>query len=157
MEESFEVVAKRPLVKSKLDSPELHAEKKVRIEEVPDNSQAVNADRAAEIIKSVENIKSVESVKSAESIKSVESVKSVENIKKDESIKKRVEVRSSGSKPKKDSEEILELDSEGDIVSVKQDAVVPAALRPGHKDYFNTRAGDKSDMKGYSRNAPPHS
>jgi hypothetical protein len=144
-----EVVAKRPLEKSKLDSPELHAEKKVKIEEVSDNSQAVNADRPARIVKSVEGVKSVENVKSAGS------VKSVENIKKDVSIKKRVEVRSSNSNPKEESEEILDLDSEGDIVSRKREAAVPAALSPGHKDYFSTRIGDNSDIKGYSWNAEP--
>jgi hypothetical protein len=36
LEDSFEVVTKRPLVRSELDSPELHAEKKIKIEEVPD-------------------------------------------------------------------------------------------------------------------------
>jgi hypothetical protein len=94
LEESFEVVAKRPLMKSELDSPELHAKKKVRIEEVPDN---------------MESIKSVESIKNMEGIKSVENIKSVESIKKIGNIKKMVEVRSSGSKPKMESEEILEL------------------------------------------------
>jgi hypothetical protein len=115
----------------------------------------VNADRAARIVKSVESVKSAENVKSAESVKSVEIVKSVENIKKDVSIKKRVEVQSSNSKPKEESEEILELDSEGDIVSGKQEATAPAALRPGHKDYFSTRIGDKSDIKDFSRKAEP--
>ncbi len=85
----------------------------------------------------------------------MEIVKSVENVKKDVSIKKRVEARSSNSKPKEESEDILELDSKGDMVSGKQKVVVPAALRPGHKDYFSARIGDKSDMKGYSRNAEP--
>jgi hypothetical protein len=78
----------------------------------------------------------------------------VDNIKIDESIKKRVEVRSSDRTAKKDSEEILELDSEGDIVSGKEEAVAQAALRPGQKDYFSTRVSDNSDMKGYNRNAP---
>jgi hypothetical protein len=50
LEDTFEVVAKRPLVRSELDSPELHAEKKVKIEEVP-------------VIKSVEIIKKIEEVK----------------------------------------------------------------------------------------------
>ncbi len=49
-EESFEVITKRPLMKSELDSPELHAEKKVRIEAVSDNRQAINAKRSAENI-----------------------------------------------------------------------------------------------------------
>ncbi len=48
LEDSFEVVAKRPLMKSDLDSPELHAEKRVKIEEVVDNLQAINAERLAE-------------------------------------------------------------------------------------------------------------
>jgi hypothetical protein len=43
LEESFEVVIKRPLAKSEHDSPELHAEKKVKMGEVPDNCQAVNS------------------------------------------------------------------------------------------------------------------
>ncbi len=33
---SFDVVTKRPLARSELDSPDLHSEKKVKIEEVPD-------------------------------------------------------------------------------------------------------------------------
>jgi hypothetical protein len=34
LEDSFEVVAKRSLMKSEFDSPELHAEKKGKMEEV---------------------------------------------------------------------------------------------------------------------------
>jgi hypothetical protein len=54
LEESFgefEVVTKRPLTKSDLDSPELHSEKRVRIEEVLDNSQAINDEHSAASIK----------------------------------------------------------------------------------------------------------
>ena len=116
------------------------------MEEVPDNGQA---------IKSVESIKSLEGIKSVESVKSLEGIKSVENIMKDAKIKKKVGMQSSGSKPKEDTDEILELDSEGDIVSRKQEAAVPAALRPEHKNYFSTRIGDKSDIRGDSRYVTP--
>jgi hypothetical protein len=68
LEDSFEVVAKRPLMKSEFDSPELHAEKKVKMEKVPDNDYA---------IKSLEGTVSREKVKSPKGIKSVESVKSL--------------------------------------------------------------------------------
>jgi hypothetical protein len=80
LEDSFEVVAKRPLVRSELDSPELHAEKKVKIEEVPDI-------KSVEIIKSIEDIKSVEIIKSIEDIKSMEIIKSIKDIKSIEDIK----------------------------------------------------------------------
>ena len=57
-----------------------------------------------------------------------------------------------------DSEEILELelDSEGDIVGGKEEAVEQTALRPGHKNYIDTRImGDKSDMQGrYNKETP---
>jgi hypothetical protein len=81
-------------------------------------------------------------------------IKSVESSKEIGNIKIMVEARSSGSKPKMESEEILELDSEGDIVSGKEKAVVQAALRPGDKNYINTRTSDKSDVKGYNKNPP---
>jgi hypothetical protein len=161
LEESFEVVTKRPLMKSGLDSPELHAEKKVRIEEVPDNRQAINAERSAESIKNVESIKKIESIKNVESIKkiesitNVESIKKIESIKKVESVKKIVEVQSRGSKPKVDSKEILELNSDGDIVGRKEEAVEEPALRPGHSNYINTRQGDKSDIQGYNNKDKP--
>ena len=73
-----------------------------------------------------------------------------------ESIKKNLEVQSRGSKPKVDSEEILELNSDGDIVGGKEKAVEQTeALRPGHKNYINTRTGDKSDMQGHHDKAAP--
>jgi hypothetical protein len=136
LEDSFEVVAKRPLMKSDLDSPELHAEKKVRMEEVPDNDYA---------IKSLEGTASREKVKSPKGIKSM----------KDAGIKKKKEARSSGSKPKEDSEEILVLDSEGDIVSGKDEAVALSKHKPGHKDYYNTQASDRSDIMGENRHVKP--
>ncbi len=95
-------------MKSELDSPELHAEKKVRIEEVRDNCQAIDAERPAE------SIMEKESIKNKQTIKKIESIKKIENIKKIESIKKNVEVQLRGSKPNMDSEEILELNSEGE-------------------------------------------
>ena len=49
---SFDVVAKRPLMRSEQDSPELHAEKKVKFEEVPDITSVMVPE-----IKSEENIK----------------------------------------------------------------------------------------------------
>ncbi len=65
-------------------------------------------------------------------------------------------MQSSSSKTKKDLEEVLELDSEGDIISRKQKVVVPATLRPGHKNYFSTQmALDKSDVRGESKFATP--
>jgi hypothetical protein len=130
LEESFEVVAKRPVMRSELDSPELHAEKKVKIEEVPD-------------------INDVESIKKKESIKNVESIKKKESIKKIESVKKNLEVQSRGSKPKEEAEEILELNSDGDIVGGKEEAVVQTALRTGNKNYYSTQSSDKSDIHGF--------
>jgi hypothetical protein len=143
LEESFEVVAKRPLMRSELDSHELHAEKKVKIEEVPD-------------INDVESIKKKRSIKNVESIMKKKSIKNVESIKKIESVKKNMEVQSRGFKPKVDSEEILELNSDGDIVGGKEEAVEQTALRPGHKNYIDARImGDKSDMQGrYNKEAP---
>ncbi len=127
LEETFEVVAKRPLLRSELDSPELHAEKKVKIEEVPD-------------IKKMESIKSVESIKKNESIKSVRKI---------------VEVKSRGSKPKVDTEDTLELNSDGEIVGGKEEIVERKALRAAkmtaQKKYFSTKPSDKSEIHGYRR------
>jgi len=64
-------------MKSENDSPELHAEKKVKIEEVPDNGHA---------IKSLEGIMKVEKVKSLEGIMNVEEFKSLEGITKVKSL-----------------------------------------------------------------------
>ena len=99
LEDTFEVVAKRPLARSDLDSPELHAEKKVKIEEVPDIMSEEVPDIMSEgvpVIKSVENIKSVMNVSDA---------------------------RSRGSKPTVDAEDSLVLNSDGEIVS-QRDRVV---------------------------------
>ncbi len=65
-------------MKSEFDSPELHADKRVRMEEVPDNDHAI---KSLEGIKKVEKVKSVEKAKSLEGIKSVEKFKSLEGIK----------------------------------------------------------------------------
>ncbi len=101
LEDTFEVVAKRHLVRSELDSPELHAEKKVKIEEVPDIK-----------IEEVPDIK----IEEVPDIKSVEIIKKIENIK---SVRKIVDVQSRGSKPKVDAEDTLELNSDGEIVGEK--------------------------------------
>jgi len=70
LEDSFEdVVTKRPLMKSENDSPELHAEKKFKMEEVPDNGHAV---------KSLEGIMKIQEVKSLEGIMKIQEVKSLE-------------------------------------------------------------------------------
>jgi hypothetical protein len=74
---------------------------------------------------------------------------------KDAEIRKKEQARSSGSKPKEDSEEILVLDSEGDIVSGKEETVAPSRQKKGHKDYYNTQASDKSDIRGESRYVKP--
>jgi predicted RNase H-like nuclease (RuvC/YqgF family) len=92
LEDSFEdVVAKRPLMKSENDSPELHAEKKVKMEEVPDNGHAIKSLEGimkVEKVKSLEGIMNVEKVKSLEGITNVGKIKSLEGIKSEESIKK---------------------------------------------------------------------
>ena len=132
LEDSFEIVAKRPLMKSELDSPELHAEKKVKIEEVASNLQVINDERSAELesIKKQESIKKMESIKNKESTEKVQSIKRGRDIKKVESIKKAEKMRSTTSKSRSDSEEVLELNSEGDIVG-KGEAVEEPVLRAG--------------------------
>ena len=62
----------------------------------------------------------MESIKNMESTENVQSIKKDENIKKGKSTKKVVEVRSRGSKSKVESEEILELNSEGDICEAER-------------------------------------
>ena len=59
LEESFEVVSKRPLMKSDLDSPELNPEKKTKIEEVVVNLQAINVRQLKDGIESVDTTKKV--------------------------------------------------------------------------------------------------
>ena len=63
-------------------------------------------------------------------------------------------VRSTSSKSKLESEEILELNSEGDIVGGEEELVKKPALTRGHKNYVNTSQGDKSDVLGYCRILP---
>jgi hypothetical protein len=122
MEESFEVVTKRPFTKGELDSPELHAEKKVKMEEVPDNCQAV---------------------KIGSSYRPLEGItKSV--VKRDKKI---VEVQSRGSKPEMKSEEILELNSDGDV-SGKEEALEEEAPQSGATTYVSRHKFDKSDIQG---------
>jgi hypothetical protein len=131
LEDTFEVVAKRPLARSDLDSPELHAEKKVKIEEVPDIMSEEVPDIMSEgvpVIKSVENIKSVMNVSDA---------------------------RSRGSKPTVDAEDSLVLNSDGEIVSQRDRVVDQKASREAQsnaqKTYYSTKSTDKSDIHGWSR------
>jgi hypothetical protein len=70
-----------------------------------------------------------------------------------ESTNKAEKVRSTSSNSKSDLEEILELNSEGDIVR-KEEAVKEPTPRVGHKNYVSTRQGDKSDFLGYSHKLP---
>jgi hypothetical protein len=162
LEDSFEVVAKRPLMKSENDSPELHAEKKVKVEEVPDNGQAIKSLKGIKNvdefkshkagIMNVYEFKSQEGIMNKERVKSPKDFKSEESIKKDAKIKKRDEEQSSGSKP----EDVLELDSEGDIVSRTDKPATTAKPGPGHKDYFSIemRSENIKGGVGYIKRPP---
>ena len=88
-----------------------------------------------------------------EGTEKVQSIKKGRDIKEVESAKKAEKVRSTISKSKSNSEEILELNSEGDIVG-KEEAVKEPTLRVGHKNYVDTRQGDKSEFLGYSHRLP---
>jgi hypothetical protein len=70
------------------------------------------------------------------------------------SVKEIVDVRSSSVKrvmhPEGTREDLLELNADGDIVSVDEAPIVPEAQKPSA-----TRVGDKSEMKGWVRGTTP--
>ena len=146
LEESFEVVSKRPLMKSDLDSPELNPEKKAKIEEVAVNLQAINAGQSKDGIKSVDTTKKVISIKNKDSIKNNGSIKKKDGIKD-----------SSSSSSATDKGDVLELTSDGDIVARAAEAVEEPPPTIGHKNYVpvNSREADKSNLYGFQLRDKP--
>jgi hypothetical protein len=150
MEESFEVVAKRSFMKGERDSPEMHAEKKVKIEEVQENLLAVKMGESSDnsqAVKMGESSDNSQAVKMDESqaIKKRSSSRALEDattmaVRRD---KKTIDLQSSGSKLESKTQEILELDSNGDIVSSGKNEVVEKPSR-SRADYKL----DKSDFRG---------
>jgi hypothetical protein len=96
----------------------------------------------------------MEGTEKMEATEKVQSIKNGRDIKEVKSTKKAEKVRSPSSKSKSDSEEILELNSEGDIVGGKEEAVKGPTMRVTHKNYVDTRQGDKSDFLGHIRKSP---
>ena len=119
---SFDVVPKRPLARSELDSPDVHAEKKVKVEEVPD-------------IKSV----MVQEIKSKENVESVGKVA-------DEQAK------SPKAKVDAEDSLVLNSDGDIEGAEIVDQAALTRARIDQHKDFFSTKqSADKSDIHGFSR------
>jgi hypothetical protein len=141
LEESFEAVSKRPLTKSDLDSPDLNPEKKTKIESVAVNLEAINVGQLKDGIESVGITKDDTSIKKKDSIKITGSIKKKDDIKD-------LSISSSSTE-----DDVLELNSSGDIVGRPAVAVEEPQLRIW--DRPDIRQSDKSDIHGFQLRSRP--
>jgi hypothetical protein len=157
MEESWEVVTKRPFLKDELDSPEMHAEKKAKLEEVHENLQAVKMGKPlgdSQGIKMGKPLGDSQGIKMGKPLGDSQGIKmgkpsgDSQAVKKGESsdspsVKKVSSNHALDDASNRADQEVLELDSNGDIVSGKKDEDIkePSRSRQEHKL-------DKSQFEG---------